>query len=464
VSEATSLLNLIVPGPTSSLLAAAGLSETAAAAKARLIAQSARALLAAGAHETDTPRVFFVPGRIEVLGKHTDYAGGRSIVAAAERGFCLVVLARGDERVRIIDAGRDETAAFEIGADLEPDRGDWTNYPMTVARRLARNFPGPLCGAQIAFASDLPPAAGMSSSSAMVVAFHLALSAVNGLSDRDEYKRNITGPEALAEYMGTIENGQDFGELAGDRGVGTFGGSEDHTAILTCRPGQLRQYSYCPVRLERALAVPAGYVFAVGASGAEATKTGEAMVDYNRASRLASTAAEVWRWATGRDDPHLAAALASGDDAAQRLREMLQQVGEGEFTADELVGRFEHFLAESEQIIPAAGDALAAGDLAAFGAQVDRSQELADTLLGNQVPATTFLARSARSLGAVAASAFGAGYGGGVWALVEAASADELLERWTRRYRVAFPELAEGASFFTTPAGPGAFELQSSPA
>jgi len=58
------------------------------------------------------------------------------------------------------------------------------------------------------------------------------------------------------------------------------------------------------------------------------------------------------------------------------------------------------------------------GDGAALGGLVDRSQELTTTHLRNQVPETIFLAKAAREEGAIAASAFGAGFGGSVWALV----------------------------------------------
>ena len=76
----------------------------------------------------------------------------------------------------------------------------------------------------------------MSSSSAMVVAFFLALAKINRLSERPEYRENIHNQEDLAGYLATIENGQTFRKLAGDNGVGTFGGSEDHTAILCAKP------------------------------------------------------------------------------------------------------------------------------------------------------------------------------------------------------------------------------------
>ena len=54
---------------------------------------------------------FFVPGRIEVLGKHTDYAGGRTMVAAVERGFAIVAVPRDDRQTTVIDAESGQTFA-----------------------------------------------------------------------------------------------------------------------------------------------------------------------------------------------------------------------------------------------------------------------------------------------------------------------------------------------------------------
>jgi len=436
------------------VLAKAGLTPEACRSKAALFIKAASAL-----SSLDGWRAYFVPGRIEVLGKHTDYAGGHTIVAAAERGFCLMVTPRDDRQIRVIDAARGEETTFVFDRDLVPSAGHWSNYPMTVARRVARNFSGPLGGADIALASDLPPAAGMSSSSALLIAVFLALDGVNGLSERPEYQKNIHTPTDLADYLATIENGQSFGALAGDRGVGTFGGSEDHTAILTARPGHVCEYSYCPVTFRRAIALPQGYTFAIGSSGVLAEKTGTAMAKYNRASRLAGALVELWQSRTGRNDPHLAAALDSDPEAADRLKGFVEESHLEEATPSDLRSRLDHFLGENQEILPAAGDALQQGDVAEFGRLVNRSQEIAESLLGNQVPETVFLATAARQHGAAAASAFGAGFGGSVWALVKTDQAAALLDAWAAAYRDTFPEPAGRATFFLTGASPSAFSL-----
>ncbi|MBN1910932.1 MAG: hypothetical protein JW818_14395 [Pirellulales bacterium] len=436
-------------------LASAGLRDHAAAqAKAILFAQAADVL------PSDAPAVaFFVPGRVEVLGKHTDYAGGRTMVLAASQGFACVAHPRDDEYVRVTATDQGEAVDFALDPDLVPRSGHWANYPMTVARRIARNFAGPLRGVDLALASDLPPAAGMSSSSALIVGVFLVLAQRNELSRLPEYVENIHDVTDLAGYLGTVENGQTFGSLVGDRGVGTFGGSEDHTAILSGRPGQISQYSYCPVRFERAVDLPDGYTMAVASSGVVAEKTGQAMARYNAVSRRAAVLVELWREATGRDDPHLAAALSSGPDAPEKLADLAARSRHAEFDATSLGARLAHFVAENDRIIPQAGDALAAADLAGFGEAVDRSQRAAEQLLGNQVPQTAWLASEARRCGALAASSFGAGFGGSVWALVPTPSADGLLNQWSAHYRQAFPEQAPYARFFTTSAGPAAFRV-----
>jgi galactokinase len=436
-------------------LAHARVSSAEAPEKLEMILACRQKLLEAGRTNADRFYGFYVPGRIEVLGKHTDYAGGRSLLAATGKGFIFVACPRTDSTVRMIPADSDlEPASFELAPDITPREAHWTNYPMTVARRIARNFGGELKGADIAFASDLPPASGMSSSSALVVASFLALATVNDLSHRSEYRENIHSIEDMAEYLGCNEN-----DLVGAKGVGTFGGSEDHTAILCGRGETLVQYSFCPVRMERSIRLPRGFVFAVAASGVIAEKTGPAMEKYNRASRLAGAVAQLWRETTGRDDPHMAAAIESSPDAPQRMRDILAKAQHPEFTSVELLARFDQFHAEAFEIIPAAGDALAAGDLEGWSQQIDRSQELTRTLLGNLVPETVYLAKTARELGAQGASAFGAGFGGAVWAMVPEGSVDGFLADWAQRYSTAFPGAAAKAGFFATHAGPAAFEL-----
>ncbi len=436
----------------------AGMSGVEARRRAEWMAELDAALTAAGA-DAAARRAWWVPGRLEFLGKHTDYCGGRSLACAIERGICLVAAPRGDDRIRLHDIRSGEVAVTGLTPSEPPSPGHWSNYALTVARRIARNFPGARRGADIAFASDLPAAAGMSSSSALVVAVFLALADVNQLRDRQEYRRNIPDDDALADYLGAVENGKAFADLSGDMGVGTAGGSQDQTAILRSRSGALVQYAFIPTRFEQAVALPDRYRFVIAASGIVAEKTGAARARYNAASAAAAAILEQWRRVSGRDDPSLAAAVASSADAADQIRSAIRSPSGTRLDAGALVDRFEQFQTESGMIVPAAAEALSQEDLTAVGALVDLSQECAERLLGNQVPETAELARSARTLGAAAASAFGAGFGGSVWAMVPDEEADEFARRWARSYTHACPDAAQRAEFFVTRAGPAAIQV-----
>ncbi|MFZ3257985.1 MAG: galactokinase family protein [Candidatus Acidiferrales bacterium] len=436
-------------------LRASGMNAAESAAKAALLEKLDGELSVLSEGTADAHSAFFIPGRLEFLGKHTDYAGGRSLLCTIERGLCLVAVPRAEAQIRILDLGRASAVNFALSAELEPLAGQWSNFPMTVAARLAHDFPGMRTGADIVFASDLPRASGMSSSSALIVAIFFALAQANSLWQTEAYRRAFPTREDLAGYIAAIESGGGFAAFSGARGVGTHGGSEDHVAILCSRAGFLRQYSFCPVRLEKEIRWPGDHAIVIGVSGVKADKTGDAREAYNRASGAAQKILQLWRRATGRDDDSLGAALAAQPGALQQLRQILRDSRDHEYPADVLLARLQQFREESNEIVPAAADALARGDFERLGALVDRSQFLAETCLANQVPETVALARSARQLGAAAASAFGAGFGGSVWALVEAGRAEEFRQAWSAQYHQRFPARAEASQFFVGCPGPG---------
>ncbi|HYW33143.1 MAG TPA: galactokinase family protein [Gemmatimonas sp.] len=429
----------------------------------RLVRDAHRAL-----DETAVPRegrrVWIVPGRIEVLGKHVDYAGGRSLLCTVQRGIVIVARAHDERTLVLRDARRRES--LTVPFDGPPQAAlPWTVYPKTVLHRLQLNFADAVRGADIAIASNLPPAAGVSSSSALVVGLTLALSALSDLPAQQAWKDSIPDRLALAGYAGALENGIGFRGLPGELGVGTMGGAQDQTAILCCAPGQVDVFAWSPVRHERTVPWPAGYSFVIGVSGVVAAKTGAAKERYNRAARTvhllvhlwnqqggsARTLANVFEQASGVPDPAavpdvlLALAKAGGDD---------------EFSGDHLQRRLRQFHDETYRLVPGAADALARGALADFGSLVAASQLGAERALENQITETVSLVRLARELGAVASSAFGAGFGGSVWAMVPTADADRFANSWRDRYGEAHRGPGRRAQFFSTEPSAPAFELR----
>jgi galactokinase len=374
----------------------------------------------------DLPKyAWFVPGRLEVFGKHTDYAGGRTLVAAAPRGFAVAATPRTDETIRVVDAGRGETLVLEPRRERARLDG-WRHYVDTVARRLAMNFPRQPVGADIVIASDLPPAAGMSSSSALVIAMAEALARIGAIQKTPEWRLNIRGPLDAAGYYACIENGRSFGTLQGDAGVGTHGGSEDHSAILNGVARHVLAFAFVPSRARGAAAVPDAWRFVIGTCGIKANKTGRAQEAFNRLSAGTAQLLAIWneRGVPGPRAISLAAALET-PGAADTLRSM----------AGDLRDRLDHFIREDARVLPAM-TAFADGDARELARLSADSQRDAEILLCNQIPETVSLAKSARKAGAFAACAFGAGFGGAVWALVLADDADRFAKAWTKD---AFP-------------------------
>lgn len=394
---------------------------------------------------------WFVPGRIEVFGKHTDYAGGRSLLAAVPRGFGVAAAPRGDGRVRVIDV--------RYGTEVEIDPQDrtgaltgWASYVQVVARRLASNFPGADLGLDLAIASDLPRAAGLSSSSALVVGVGQALATRAGLAQRDDWRAQIGSVQDLAWYLGCVENGLDYRGLAGTAGVGTHGGSEDHTAILACRAEHLSQYRFVPVTHQGDVRMPGAWRFVIASSGVHADKAGSRRDDYNRASLATRALLACWNQIAPEPAVSLAAALADEASVARLLAAVRSGGAPAAYTPDALAARLAHFVAEDARV-PAAAQAFASADAEAVGGLSRESQRQADEWLGNQVPETRALAAAAFDTGAWAASSFGAGFGGSVWALVAAADADQFAEVWLAEYRRRCPHAA-GVEWFSARPGP----------
>jgi len=404
----------------------------------------------------EPPRRYVVPGRVELVGKHVDYAGGRSLTCAVDRAITAHARVLDTPVIRVRDHARRGAVEIPIQADVARVKGTprWGSYVVAVARRFARDFPHARRGVALEVASTLPPSAGLSSSSAFVVAVATALFDANHLGDDPAAGRIVGDLLARAEYIGAMETGASYADFPGDEGVGVRGGAQDHVAIVCAHEESAGQFSYRPARLERRVPWPAEYSIAIGVSGVTATKTGNARARYNRVADSTRALLRAWNAATDRDDDTLAGALAGASNAGERLARLAEQ-GVEQFDGAYLGPRFAQFREEVEVIVPGVGDAMRDRDFAALGAFVDRSMAMAEHALRNQVAETSFLARSARAQGATAASAFGAGFGGAVWAMVPTADADAFVEEWRTEYLVAFPHRAEHALWLVTrPAGP----------
>ncbi len=435
--------------------------ENARTVKAELVARVLSAINSQITNNqiTDSPSLWWVPGRVEVFGKHTDYGGGPSLVGALPRGFLVAGRRRGDGVVRVLDSG--DQSVFELnvrtGATSPPQVIGWRRYVNILGRRLARDFPGAPLGADLVLASDLPRASGMSSSSALVVGVANALVTLAGIDQRPDFRAAIASQSDLGGYFGCLESGLTFGPFPGDGGVGTFGGSEDQTAILCSWPGHLSAFTYMPVRHVADVALPERWTFVFASSGVAAEKAGRVQGLYNRASLGVRALIDLWRVHVGPLES-LTTVITADRTAAARLHGIIDAHAVEGWRADELHTRLTHFANETARVTDAVR-AFSSADAETVGRLAAESHRDADQLLRNQIPETNALVALAREQGAFAASAFGAGFGGSVWALVDQSrlsmTPEEFGDRWLTAYRSQFPgNAAKSATFAARPGIP----------
>jgi len=129
---------------------------------------------------TPPQAVAYAPGRIEVLGNHTDYNEGYVLSAAIDAGICAAVSGGEGKHCVLSALDLDETAEFDLPAKKPIKNPHWANYLIGVTNKLG--VEGKIeKGFNLTFAGDVPPGAGLSSSAALEVAAAFALSSFYGL-------------------------------------------------------------------------------------------------------------------------------------------------------------------------------------------------------------------------------------------------------------------------------------------
>jgi galactokinase len=148
------------------------------------------------------PRLFRAPGRVNLIGEHTDYNDGFVLPMAIERETAVAAAPRPDRLVRIHALDYGEDAEFDLDRPGPTRRGLWLDYVEGVARALERRGVR-LGGADLAVSSSVPAGAGLSSSAALEVSSGLALASVSG-AQVARIELALAGQEAEHTYVGAM--------------------------------------------------------------------------------------------------------------------------------------------------------------------------------------------------------------------------------------------------------------------
>jgi galactokinase len=131
--------------------------------------------------DRDDAQVYRAPGRVNLIGEHTDYNDGFVMPAAIDFYVWVAIAPRVDRKIAVYSANYGETAEFDFDEQDPQAKGHWSDYPRGVARMLKLSGLR-LGGADLLVRGDVPVGAGLSSSAALEVAVGFALLGVSGIS------------------------------------------------------------------------------------------------------------------------------------------------------------------------------------------------------------------------------------------------------------------------------------------
>ncbi len=354
------------------------------------------------------------PGRINLIGSHTDYNGGLVMPVTVDRYLSVLARRRRDRRVRLHSLNFDETAKFSLDDIKRSHRPFWSNYPKGIARVLQASGIT-LSGMDAVIGSELPPGGGLGSSAALEVATALAFLAASDF--------NLV-PRDLAILCRKAEN--DF--------VGVKCGIMDQfTAIYGRKGGCL--FLDCLYLDYRRIPFPEGFKVVVCDSGIERELSASS---YNRRRRECEEGVK-------RLKKYLPRVEFLRDVTVSDLRKY------GKFLPEAVRKRCLHVVEENRRVELAAKK-LKAGDLKGFGRLLYRSHCSSRDLFENSTPELDFLVEEGRKLkGVVGARLTGAGFGGCTVNLVKEGSVSDFKKKVADVYRGRFGKTPKIYTCRTTP-------------
>ena len=315
------------------------------------------------------------PGRLEILGNHTDYNEGTVLSVAVDRAMTVAAAKVEGKTCELYDLVINSTKTFDLDKLDNPTKGDWSNYVKGVVQEFQkRGYTVPAFKATLK--GTVPLSAGMSSSAALEMAFVLVIEKLAGLS-LDWKNRALIGQAAENNY------------------VGAKTGLLDQVSSLMGKENQLVYSDFRSLQVHN-VPIPAGTAFVVANCMVKHNLTNE----YNERREACELAAKILGVKQGGAD----------------FGHCVLDVGFREFTA---AGQVSESRFEGSQ-------ALAAGDLDTFGRLMFESQYSSTNYFDNSIKELDIMVELAKTIpGHIGARLSGGGFGGITVHLVKADQAEQ---------------------------------------
>lgn len=336
------------------------------------------------------PRVFRAPGRVNLIGEHTDYNDGFVLPAAIGFATSVAAAKRDDRTIRVASLNFDGGSSFNLD-DTDCRLEGWARYVQGVALILEREG-FHLSGADLLISSDIPIGAGLSSSAALEVAAGFALAEIAGTAV-DGMQLARIGQKAEHEFAG-VRSG------IMDQFASVFG-REGHALFLDCR-----SMEWSEVRVSSRFLICN-----------TKTKHDLAEGEYNRRRAECESAAAFFGKPALRD-----VSIEEFERRSLGMPEIERR-------------RARHIICENQRVIRSI-EALRNGDITAFASMIDASHEsLRDDFQISCRELDVMVEAARRQPGVLAARMTGGGFGGCAIALLEGDASPRLSDEIAAEYR-----------------------------
>ncbi len=347
-----------------------------------------------------TGSVYASPGRINLIGEHTDYNGGFVFPGAVDKGMVAEIKTNGTDKVRAYSIDLKDYVEFGLNEEDAP-RASWARYIFGVCREIIKRG-GKIGGFNTAFAGDVPLGAGMSSSAALESTYAFALNEIFNCG-LDKFELAKIGQATEHNYCGVNCGIMDqFASVFGKAGS---------LIRLDCRS---LEYQYFPFN-------PEGYKLVLLDS---VVKHELASSAYNKRRESCERAVA----AIQKNHPHV-------EFLRDATMDWLKEV-ENEISAEDYM-RAEYVIEEIQRVLDVC-DALEIGDYETVGKKMYETHHGMSKLYEVSCEELDFLNDIAKKCGVTGSRVMGGGFGGCTINLVKEDKYDAFIEEATKTYKEKF--------------------------